>query len=83
MRVTSPRPFPGTAEQAAANHLTHQFDYESARCWNCDCRPWGVWASWPCGIDPNEVGYVTSDTAMEDFHAGFALHAAIHNHSNG
>lgn len=39
-------PFTGTSEQADANFATHNF--EDGRCWNCDCRPWGVWAKYPC-----------------------------------
>ena len=60
MKVIGPRKFPGTPEEAAQNFKTHSFHYDDddARCWNCDCRPFGAWASWPCGIDPEEVGYV-------------------------
>lgn len=60
MAVTHPRPFPGTPAEAEANYNTHHFGSEG-RCWNCDCRPWGYWAQWPCGINPDEVGYVTTD----------------------
>lgn len=44
-----PAHFPGTAEEIEANRRTHQIDYESQRCWNCDCRPWGIAVEWPCG----------------------------------
>lgn len=30
-------------------HATHNFDYEEARCLNCDCRPFGHWATQHCG----------------------------------
>jgi hypothetical protein len=42
-------PFTGTPEEALANWNTHSFDAEYARCSWCDCRPWGVWANYPCG----------------------------------
>lgn len=42
-------PFAGTQEQANANYDTHAFDHEYDRCMYCDCRPWGVWAQYPCG----------------------------------
>jgi hypothetical protein len=28
--------------------MNHQYGAED-RCMNCDCRPWGKWASLPCG----------------------------------
>lgn len=51
IRATAGRalPFTGTQEQADANYNTHSFDPEEHRCWYCDCRPWGVWAQYPCG----------------------------------
>ena len=58
MALITPRPFPGTKEEAAANYATHDFDWEEMRCWKCDCRPHGQWANWPCEVDPDEVGYV-------------------------
>jgi hypothetical protein len=41
-------PFTGTDEEAEANFRTHFFGDEG-RCYDCDCRPWGVWAKYPCG----------------------------------
>ena len=41
-------PFEGTAEQAQENWHTHSFGWDD-RCMRCDCRPWGVWANYPCG----------------------------------
>lgn len=49
-RVNAPRHFPGTPEEVSANRLTHHFGYE-ARCYDCDCRPWGISVEWPCGTD--------------------------------
>ena len=52
-----PAPFPGTPEEAAANRDTHLFVYDGTpddadvRCWNCDCRPSHVAASYPCGAN--------------------------------
>lgn len=46
-----PADFAGTPEEAAANYASHWFDPEYDRCMNCDCRPWGRIASWPCGTD--------------------------------
>lgn len=46
--VATALPFTGTPEQAAANYDTHSFGSED-RCFCCDCRPWGVWAQYPCG----------------------------------
>lgn len=44
-----PHPFDGTPEEARENFDTHSFDSMEARCWKCDCRPWGTWAQYPCG----------------------------------
>jgi hypothetical protein len=41
-------PFTGTPAEAEANYETHSFDPENDRCVYCDCRPWGVWAQYPC-----------------------------------
>jgi hypothetical protein len=48
--------FTGTPEEASANYDTHAFDPEEDRCWYCDCRPWGVWAKYPCG-DGDRIEY--------------------------
>lgn len=67
MAVNMPMSFPGTAEEIEANRKTHYFintggwedgDY---RCGGCDCRPWGITAEWPCGIDPPRVTVGTDD----------------------
>lgn len=44
-----PAEFPGTDEQKEANRRTHVFDERFMRCLDCDCRPWGRVALWPCG----------------------------------
>lgn len=51
-KVMAPVPFAGTSAERAANHASHSFDYESGRCYGCDCRPWGLTASYPCGTNP-------------------------------
>lgn len=53
--INAPQPWPGTAEEIDANRRTHQFDAQSGRCWQCDCRPWGITAEWPCGTEPPRV----------------------------
>jgi hypothetical protein len=49
--MSIPVEFPGTAEEAAANRLTHVYGGEPGdeRCFNCDCRPSYTAASYPCG----------------------------------
>lgn len=54
--IDRPVPFAGTKEERDANFRTHAFDPEEARCWDCDCRPWGASADYPCGAEvPREV----------------------------
>lgn len=64
MAVIAPRPFPGTEEEARSNRASHWFDWEELRCMNCDCRPSGAWANWPCGVNPEEVGYVKYENGV-------------------
>jgi hypothetical protein len=54
--VNQPVRFPGTPEEIAANLATHNFvasfygeDDFDERCWDCDCKPWYISATWPCG----------------------------------
>ena len=52
MSQTINRPVSNPDPEAAAEAIhTHSFDAEAARCWDCDCRPWGAIATWPCGTD--------------------------------
>lgn len=57
MFTTSPIPFDGTPEQAAANRASHDYPYTGGpedcdiRCMGCDCRPSYVSASYPCGAE--------------------------------
>lgn len=71
MKVNAPMRFEGTAEEAAANFRSHHF--VDGRCWNCDCRPFGRIASWPCGVEPPRV---EDETAATELGLGFALYAA-------
>lgn len=48
MLGTQPIANPDPVAREAA-YATHQFDPVDARCWHCDCRPWGRVAQWPCG----------------------------------
>lgn len=75
-----PRVFNGTPEQAEANYRTHAFGAEG-RCWNCDCRPWGLWASWRCGTTPADM--IAAGAELPDagehqrmFTTGFAVFTA-------
>lgn len=54
MTIDRPVRFSGSDEQAAANRLTHSFDYSDGdtRCMFCDCRPSHAAASYPCGEQP-------------------------------
>jgi hypothetical protein len=71
MNVNMPAPFPGTAEEAEANYNTHYFDAYDERCMDCDCRPWGVYATYPCGADVPRID-VTAETA-DRIYAGTPL----------
>lgn len=53
--MMAPAEWPGTEEERVANRGTHRFDAASARCMDCDCRPFGRVADWPCGEDPPRV----------------------------
>jgi hypothetical protein len=48
-----PMAWPGTEEQKMSNRATHlYFGDDDWRCTNCDCRPGGTVADWPCGTEP-------------------------------
>jgi hypothetical protein len=50
-----PKPWPGSETERLANRDSHHFDWAQAgdsRCWDCDARPTGVGADWPCGTIP-------------------------------
>ncbi len=51
--INRPMDFPGTKEQAEANRATHYFI--DGRCMDCDCRPYGRIAPWPCGANVPRV----------------------------
>lgn len=55
MLVDMPMKFPGSQEERIANRDSHRFDYESARCIECDCRPWGRIVEWACGAEVPRV----------------------------
>ena len=54
--MTYPMPFTGTEKEALANYRTHRWGPPpDCRCWNCDCKPGHVAASYPCGQEPPRV----------------------------
>jgi len=55
--VNAPAPFTGTEEERQANYASHYFDWEFQRCMDCDCRPWGEVANYPCGAEVPRVEY--------------------------
>jgi hypothetical protein len=64
--IDRPVPFSGSEQERLANYGTHIFCPEERRCWNCDCRPGGDAASYPCGGEvPREVITVTADEAEQ------------------
>ena len=59
MIIDEPVPFPGSHGEIIANLATHRFGSED-RCMECDCRPWGTIAEYPCGADvPRRLREVT------------------------
>lgn len=55
MKVDMPMKFAGSPGEQIANYNSHQFDPDDARCRECDCRPWGRLADWPCGAEVPRV----------------------------
>lgn len=56
--VNAPVGFTGTSEERAANYATHNFSGdEDGRCYGCDCKPWHVSASYPCGATVPRATY--------------------------
>ena len=51
--INMPALFPGTPEEIESNIWSH--DFVNDRCMECDCRPWGRVATWPCGQEPPRV----------------------------
>jgi hypothetical protein len=71
MGVNAPKKFDGTIEEAQANYRSHYFI--DGRCADCDCRPFGRVASYPCGVEPPRV----IETADPDYlERGFHVYAA-------
>lgn len=51
-------------EQARASH---DFDPQFGRCIDCDCRPWGAIATWPCGTRvPREIAHADGTVTPEE-----------------
>jgi hypothetical protein len=53
--IDMPMKFAGSPEEREANYNSHRFDTESARCIECDCRPWGRIVEWTCGAEVPRV----------------------------
>lgn len=55
--------------------MDHSFN-EDARCLYCDCRPWGKWASLPCGavFDPTHPMHERND--VQSFMAGYIAYTS-------
>lgn len=56
--VSAPASWPGTPEEAGRNFRTHRFvaGFDGdIRCAECDCRPGGRVAEWPCGASVPRV----------------------------
>lgn len=73
MTVNSPMRFPGTAAEAEKNRQSHRFYGD--RCSDCDCRPWGRYAEWPCGASVPRVE--EGPEAVAEFTFGFAAYSAV------
>lgn len=70
MAVNAPARYEGTAAEVEANRATHWFI--DGRCADCDCRPWGRVAEWPCGVEPARV---EDAGAAVEFEAAFVAYA--------
>lgn len=58
--VNRPVPNPGTDTEKQANFNTHWFI--DGRCGDCDCRPWGQTAFYPCGAPAPRETITTTGT---------------------
>lgn len=61
--LSAPVPFAGTSEERAANHASHCFGHEG-RCYFCDCKPWHLTASYPCGTEPERAEMSEAEYAV-------------------
>lgn len=78
MPCNIPQPFPGTEEEAERNMFTHRFDSHEARCWDCDCRPWGTYARYPCGASVPRIDVANESPEANRAVLGMSLGAAIY-----
>lgn len=70
MTVNAPAKFAGSVDEAMVNYGSHYF--VDGRCMDCDCRPFGRVASWPCGVEPPRVEEADSNYLER----GFQVYAA-------
>lgn len=77
MSANVPARFDGTAEQAAANRLSHDFVRygDEVECARCVCKPWHVAASYRCGVEPPRAT-VDAASAIADQAARFLSYAS-------
>lgn len=78
MTCNIPQPFPGTDAEAEANMRTHRFDSSAARCWDCECRPWGTYAKYPCGASVPRIDVADGSPEANAAIVGMSLGAAIY-----
>ena len=78
MTCSIPQPFPGTEEEAMANMGTHLFSSFSDRCDNCDCRPWGTYARYPCGAKVPRIDVESDSPEGRAAVLGMSLGAAVY-----
>jgi hypothetical protein len=53
----------------------HDYDGNSMRCIYCDCRPWGRWASLPCGTTTRD-GVPPQPLSVREFVERAAIYQA-------
>lgn len=57
--VNGPAPVTGTSDEREANFASHAFGEE--RCMFCDCKPWHLSASYPCGATVPRATYTEAE----------------------
>ncbi len=72
--MNRPVAFNGSEDEKIANWRTHVFFDD--RCAVCDCRPYGVVADYPCGVEPLRE---TVDTSAPGYSPGSFLEVLILN----
>lgn len=68
---------PAAWTRSANPHPSHHFDFEMGRCWDCDCRPWGLWSAAPCGLTEVDLEAISASTGVRREDAGDWLGEAL------